>query len=84
MSRRTHYLVQTAPTLFVHKDDALGFVEGFGAADAAQLSIAEARRLYREFRAAIPDGDGPHRFPRILKVTIEMRTITAPSRKGER
>ena len=84
MSRRTHYIVQTAPTLFVHDGGALGFVEGFGAADAAQLSIAEARRLYREFRAAAPDGDGPRKFPRILKITTEMRTITAPSRKGER
>lgn len=83
MSRHTHYLVQTAPTLFVHKGDALGFIEGFGAAEAAQLSIAEARRLYREFRAAAPDGDGPRGFPQILKVTTEMQTITAPNRKGQ-
>lgn len=83
MSRRTHYLVQTAPTLFAHDGGPLGFVEGVGTADAAQLSIHEAGRVYREFRAAVHK-DGPRRYPRILKITIETRTITAPNRKGER
>lgn len=74
MSTKTHYIVQTSPTTFVHDDAALGFVEGFGASNAAQLTFGQARQLYRQFLASAEDG--ARRFPRIIKVTTMMKTIT--------
>ena len=75
MAKQTYYVVQTTPTLFVHNMDSA--VEGFGMEKAAHLSINEARQYYRrfkEFNKAI--GDVPRRFPRIIKVTVETKTIT--------
>ena len=51
------------------------------------LTLTEARRAYRELveagRASV-DGWG-RRFPRIIKVTVETKTITPPRnrRRGE-
>lgn len=76
MGKNIYYIVQTTPTMFVHKGNlGLGHVEGFGAEEAAHLSLPEARKLYRVYRAVRPEG-APFRFPRILKVTIEMKTLT--------
>ena len=76
MGRNIYYIVQTAPTMFVHKGNLdLDHVEGFGAEKAAHLSLSEARKLYRVYRAVRQEG-APFRFPRILKATVEMKTIT--------
>ena len=75
MGKNTYYIVQTTPHLFVHKEDIVGYCEGFGAKDAAHLSISQARRLYRDYKAKQGE-DTPRRFPRILKVSVDMKTIT--------
>ena len=75
MAKQTYYVVQTTPTLFVHNTDIA--VEGFGIEKAARLSITEARQFYRRFKGFNEMvGDVPRRFPRIIKVTVETKTIT--------
>ena len=75
MSKHTYYIVQTSPTLFAHECGTFGgFCEGRGAKDAAHLDIHEARRLYRSYKATRAP-DTPRRFPRVLKVTVETKTI---------
>ena len=81
MDKQTYYIVQTWRDLFIHKDERLGYVERFGIEKAAHLSLPEARRLYRKnktvFAARFASMQtAPRRFPRILKVTIETKTIT--------
>lgn len=73
MSKSTYYIVQTAASLYIRRDgnDILG--SGFGLEQAGRLTMSEARRICREMRAY--QKDTPHRFPRIIKVTIETKTI---------
>ena len=78
MGRQTYYIVQTWRDLYVRKD-AMGYGIGYGKDKAAHLSLSEAHRLYREHKAR-RDVRGPCRFPRILKITTEIKTIT-PRRK---
>ena len=76
MSTMTYYLVQVNPTTFVQRTiGEQGLVQGFGAKDAAQFSIGEARRIYRKL-CLLAEG-GARRFPRIIKVTTTMKTITS-------
>ena len=76
MSKQTHYIVQTRRNLFVQKDNEVKcYVDGYGIDKAAHLSLSEARRLWREERMH-DDPNTPRRFPRILKVTVETKTIT--------
>lgn len=77
--KREYYIVQLESTLFAHGDSVFGFVAGFGAEGAARLCYAKAHKVYRDF-LTLKEG-GARRFPRILKVTVEMKTIT-PKRKG--
>ena len=95
MGKQTYYIVQTWRDLYVRKD-AMGYGVGYGKDKAAHLSLSEAHRLYREHKArrfTLPEAmseyktacrnataDTPLRFPRILKVTTETKTIT-PRRK---
>ena len=83
--KRIYYIVQTAPALFLHGSSAAGFVDGFGAEGAARLCFGRAESLCREIRArsnrADNGGECPRRFPRVLKVTTEMKTITPKRRK---
>lgn len=72
MSKSTYYLLQIAPTRFVHGPL---MVEGYGAEKAARLTLAEAHRLYRDFCAKLRHNT-PRRFPRIIRVTVETKTIT--------
>ena len=74
MGKQTYYIVQTWRDLYVRKD-ATGYGVGYGKDKAAHLSLAEAWRLYREYKAK-RDADTPRRFPRIIKVTVETKTIT--------
>lgn len=60
--RRTWYVVQTSPRVVVEQ--------------APALTLTEARRAFREARAAGVEEDGfGRRFPRIIKITIETKTI---------
>lgn len=82
MSTQTYYIVQTTPCLFIHEvehEDVMCYCEGYGAKDAAPLSLSQAWRLYREHKAKRSE-DAPRRFPRILKVSVEMKTITTNRR----
>lgn len=75
MSTKVYYIVQTSPTLFVHERGTFGgFCEGRGAKDAAHLDMHQARRLYRSYKAT-RSPDTPRRFPRVLKVTVEIKPI---------
>lgn len=75
MRSNVYYIVQTSPTLFVHERGTFGgYCEGRGAKDAAHLDIHQARRLYRSYKATRAL-DTPRRFPRVLKVTIEINSI---------
>ena len=78
MSKQTYYIVQTTPIMFVHDAailDGPAYCECVGADKAAHLSLTEARRLWREERMH-GDANTPRRFPRIIKVTVETKTIT--------
>lgn len=77
MSKQTYYIVQVWRDIFVRKDEA-GYGVGYGMDKAARLSLGEARRLYRKC-ADKRDEDTPRRFPRIIKVTVETKTITNPN-----
>ena len=75
MSKHIHYIVQTSPTLFVHESGTFGgYCEGRGAKDAAHLDMHQAQRLYRRYEATRAP-DTPRHFPRVLKVTVETKTI---------
>ena len=78
MSKQTYYVVQTAPGLFMMNADEDEQVnhEGVGIECAEHLSCARARRICRneQERLAVDD-DTPRRFPRIVKVTVETKTI---------
>lgn len=75
MKRNTYYIVQTSPACYVHGDSVTGFVEGVGLANAARLCWGKAQVVFREFAEIMPT-DAPRRFPRIIKVTTEYKTIT--------
>lgn len=74
MSKTTYYIVQTSPVCYVHGDSALGFVEGVGICDASRLCWGKAQVVFREFAERMPE-DAPRRYPRIVKVTTEYKTI---------
>ena len=75
----TYYVVQTAPTAFLHGSHGC-YEERLGRKNAARLSISEARRLWRGY-CDMATADVPLRFPRILKITEQMKTITPKRRK---
>ena len=81
MSKSTYYIVQTGPECYVVEyGDGL---TGFGPADkAAHLSLSLARRACREVKRGVElramqtgDYSFARRFPRIVKVTVETKTI---------
>lgn len=74
MGKQTYYVVQISPIMFVRRDLA-GYGFGYGMEKAAHMTLAEAHRLYREHKEK-RDEDTPRRFPRIIKVTTEYKTIT--------
>ena len=77
MGKQTYYIVQIDPVRFVHRSIDGDFVPGYKANFAARLSISEARRLYDKLKGVCDQfKDAPRRFPRILKVTVDMKTIT--------
>ena len=79
MSKQTYYIVQATPTHYVHE----GINVGYGMDDAAQLTIGEARRILNILAARAQElGMSARRFPRIIKITVEAKTITAKHRKG--
>jgi hypothetical protein len=71
MKRKTYYIVQTGPEMYLIQFDTL-MAFGPGMENAAHLTIGEARRFMRHECL----DDRPHRFPRIIKVTTEYKTIT--------
>lgn len=78
MSKTTYYVVQTAPGLFMMNADECGHVnhEGHGIGCAERMSISRARHICRNERMRLEaDGDAARRFPRIVKVSIETKTI---------
>ena len=74
MNRHTYYIVQADSVMFVRRNGS-GYDIGYGHDKAAHLTLATAHRLYKELCAKRQNGT-PRRFPRIVKVTIETKTIT--------
>ena len=72
MGKEIYYIVQLSPTHFLHKT-ATGYAHGFGRNGAHRFAaIFEAGR---EAQKRKDKGDGAKRFPRVLKVTIEIKSI---------
>ena len=68
MSKQSYYVVQTSSDIDIAK--------------CGPLTFAEARRVFRELRKEIVEKGGGfvgrgRRFPRIIKVTVETKTVTA-------
>ena len=70
MSKHTHYIVQHSPCLFVGYD---GPVRHIGEAMLINR-VTDARRLFRASCGCV-DANTPRRFPRVIKVTVETKTI---------
>ena len=77
--RRTWYIVQTARNCFVQPDEVMeDYAEGWGMENAAQFpTLGRARQVCHDFGGR-RDGEGKRgarRFPRIIKITQETKTI---------
>ena len=72
--KTAYYIVQVTARLFAARDVS-GVCLAMGMENAARLTLPEARRVLRDVRQDYGD-NGPRRFPRIVKVTIETTTIT--------
>ena len=72
--KATYYIVQATARLFAVSDEhgRAGLSLGFDS--ATRFALPDARRVLREIRRDYGD-NGPRRFPRIVKVTIETTTI---------
>ena len=74
MGKEVYYIVQTSPAHFLHKSPT-GYAHGFGRHGAHRFAaIFDAWRAIRECRGR-DKGDGARRFPRVLKVTVEIKSI---------
>ena len=72
MGKEIYYIVQLSPTHFLHKT-ATGYAHGFGRNGAHRFAaIFEAGR---EAQKRKDKGGGARRFPRVLKVTVEIKSI---------
>ena len=70
--KQTYYMVQTGPNAYVNDPTPTC---AFGTARTpARMSLANARRAYRDECAQLRH-DTPTRFPRIIKVSVETKTI---------
>ena len=76
MSKQTYYIVQVFGDKFLKVNDEGYYVPTHERDKAAHLTISEARRLFRDSKTWCSKDDTPRRFPRILKVTEEIKTIT--------
>jgi len=75
MGKEVYYIVQTAPAYFLRWSSAGHFVQGIGRHEAHHFgAISEAWRELRALRGRLK-ADGASRFPRLLKVTVETKSI---------
>lgn len=74
--KRTWYIVQTARG-YVVGNATIGWRDNERMArKAARISLEKARQVHRRFRdETCAEEDRPRRFPRIIKVTVETKTI---------
>ena len=75
--KATYYIVQTSPSEFLGRScGKLGREPARAAEDALRLTLPEARSVFRAACKTINITDGwGRRFPRIIKVTTETKTI---------
>lgn len=75
--KATHYIVQTSPTLFVHKDTddepEHALIEACGLGQAKYY--AAEHKANRVWKQTCEHYSETRRFPRIIKVTTETKTI---------
>ena len=73
--RTCFYVVEVFNGRFVRKDPDNGLSEVSGLDGASRLSLGAAHRACVRF-CGERRRDNPRRFPRIIKVTVETKTIT--------
>ena len=74
MSKTTYYIVQTAPSVFARDNGELGHGTTRSAEDATRFTLPEANSIYRTACANTTE-EAARRFPRIIKITTETKTI---------
>ena len=72
MSKTTYYIVQIAPSAFIRHNGELGHGTARNAEDATRFTLPEANSIYRICANATGNA---RRFPRIIKVSVETKTI---------
>lgn len=74
--KTTHYIVQTSPILFVHKDGEdpeCAIIEAYGMGQAKHyVAVSKAHRVWKQMCERCSE---VRRFPRIIKMTTETKTI---------
>ena len=74
----TYYIVQTGEYIYAHYHGNT-YSPARGIKNAAHLSLSQARDVYK-LEKRLVGGNSPRRFPRIIKVTTEYKTITTNRR----
>lgn len=79
MKTETYYIIQVAQCEFVMRWGSSGqhYAGTYGKKNASRFTLTEARQICRaELGDMKKRGELPRRFPRIIKVTTEYKTIT--------
>ena len=80
MSKSTYYIVQTACDMFIMRTNDGRYVSTYAKDEATKFTFGEAQKVFKDecerARRLVEAGyHAPRRFPRIVKVTIETKTI---------
>lgn len=76
--KHTHYIVQTGEYTYARYANGT-YDPARERKDATHLTLSKARDIY-ELERRLARKDSPLRFPRIIKVTTEYKTITTNRR----
>ena len=74
MSKSTYYVVQIAPLCYVRDSAMFASTVTRDAEKATRFTLPEAMSVYKT-ACRNATADTPRRFPRIVKVTVETKTI---------
>ena len=74
MSKQTYYIVQTGPRGYARRSPVSAPADVPDMDKATRFPLSEAVRVFKEECRRVND-ETPRRFPRIVKVTVETKTI---------